>query len=223
MRVMILDTETTGIDPTTHRVIEIGAVVYDFKEVATVEERSELVQSHDNPAQHVNHVPVGLLHSARSRADVVAWVVEMASRHNVVAVMAHSAASDRQWLPELHHLPWVCTKDHVEWPHAKAGGRLCSLVADEGAAWSRWHRALSDCLAIAAVLDRCAERGVDLVDLVTRAMEPRKLYKAIVSYEDRDQAKAAGFWWDGQTKRWLREMSERQAAACPVEAVAVAK
>jgi len=35
---------------------------------------------------------------------------------------------------------------------------------------------------------------------------------ALVSYEDRQKAKDAGFRWDGEQRRWLRKMREYQVS-----------
>jgi len=36
------------------------------------------------------------------------------------------------------------------------------------------------------------------------------LYMAMVSYDDRQKAKDAGFRWDGEQRRWLRKMRDTQ-------------
>lgn len=215
MRVMILDTETTGLDPASASLIEVGVVIYDVAIGAVVEERSELVRASDNPAFDVNGIPVPLVVEARGRDVVVGWVVELAKRHDVACVVAHNAAFDRKWLPELHHLAWVCSKEDIVWPHARKGGRLCALVADEGAAWSRWHRALSDCLAISVVLDRLRDRGVNLVALFEAALQPRTAYKVFCTFEQKDQVKALGGAWNAEARRWEIKLTDDAARDFP--------
>jgi len=50
------------------------------------------------------------------------------------------------------------------------------------------HRALSDCFYISEVFKKCD----NLEELLLKATEPRFLYKALISYEDRSLAKNAG-------------------------------
>ncbi len=44
---------------------------------------------------------------------------------------------------------------------------------------------------------------------------PRKKVAALVSYDDREKAKAAGFAWDGPSKTWWREMPVDEIAGLP--------
>ena len=59
-------------------------------------------------------------------------------------------------------------------------------------------------------LAQVMEREPDLELLLTTALEPKRLYMAMVSYDDRQKAKDAGFRWDGEQRRWLRKMRDAQ-------------
>lgn len=74
------------------------------------------------------------------------------------------------------------------------------------------HRALTDCTYLVQVFQRCH----DLEALLQAALEPRRLVRARVSYDDRQLAKDAGFRWNEQVPRaWSRRLSEREIAALP--------
>ena len=48
--------------------------------------------------------------------------------------------------------------------------------------------------------------------MLLKASQPRYLYKAIVSYEERSLAKNAGFRWNNPIQgAWTRKMSENEA------------
>ena len=79
-------------------------------------------------------------------------------------------------------------------------------LAYEIPVWSA-HRALTDCVYLAEVFRRCD----DLETLILQGLEPRKLMRAQVSYEQRDLAKKAGFTWnDPVPGSWTRRLSERE-------------
>jgi DNA polymerase-3 subunit epsilon len=83
------------------------------------------------------------------------------------------------------------------------------------------HRALTDCIYLAQVFERC----VDLEQLISEGCEPRHLYRAQVSYDDRHLARDAGFRWNEPVHgAWSRRLSERQLEALdlPFKVVAVA-
>jgi DNA polymerase-3 subunit epsilon len=70
------------------------------------------------------------------------------------------------------------------------------------------HRALTDCIYLAQVFERCAELEL----LLEQGLEPRRLYRARVSYEERHRAREAGFRWnDPVSGAWTRRLSEREA------------
>ena len=68
------------------------------------------------------------------------------------------------------------------------------------------HRALTDCIYLAEVFKRCD----GLENLLIRALEPKVLFRAQISYEERHLAKNAGFRWNESVKgAWSRRMSRR--------------
>jgi DNA polymerase-3 subunit epsilon len=74
------------------------------------------------------------------------------------------------------------------------------------------HRALTDCIYLAQVFERCD----DLQGLLQNAQQPRFLYQALVSYDDRQLAKDAGFSWNNDgSKTWTRKLTEAEAGELP--------
>ena len=72
------------------------------------------------------------------------------------------------------------------------------------------HRALTDCIYLAEVFQRCD----DLEQRLVHGLEPRFLYKAQVSYDQRHLAREAGFRWnDPVPGAWSRRLSVREAKA----------
>jgi len=128
--------------------------------------------------------------------------------------VAHNAAFDRQWfgrglLPQATR-PWLCTLEDIRWP-AERNLRARPSVIDLALAygipvWSA-HRALTDCIYLAEVFQRCD----DLERLIARAQEPRRLVRAQVSYDQRHLARDAGFRWNDPVQgAWARRLSERE-------------
>jgi len=128
--------------------------------------------------------------------------------------VAHNASFDRRWfgcglLPELF-MPWLCTMEDIAWPKS-LGLRPRPSLRDLALAFAVpvWaaHRALTDCIYLAQVFERCD----DLESMLLEALEPRQLYRAQVSYSQRQLAKDAGFRWNEAVRgAWTRRLSERQ-------------
>ena len=83
--------------------------------------------------------------------------------------------------------------------------------------WSA-HRALTDCIYLSEVFQRCE----DLERLIAHALEPRRLVRAQVSYDQRHLARDAGFRWNDPVKgAWARRLSEREEQELPFSVVPV--
>jgi DNA polymerase-3 subunit epsilon len=60
------------------------------------------------------------------------------------------------------------------------------------------------------------ERCDDLDGLLQNAQQPRFMYQALVSYDDRQLAKDAGFSWNNDgSKTWTRKLTEVEAGELP--------
>ena len=222
-RLLILDTETTGLDPQRDRCIEIGAVLFDLPRRSVLSQVSLLLPCDQNPAQAVNGIEPALTQQPQPWQQGLQWFEALLASADLV--VAHNAAFDRQWfgiapLPPIHK-PWLCTMEDIRWP---ADRRLRSnpSVRDLALAYSVpvWaaHRALTDCIYLAQVFERCS----DLEQLVQQGLEPRRLYRARLSYEERHQAREAGFRWNEPVSgAWSRRLSEREAALLPFPVVPV--
>jgi DNA polymerase-3 subunit epsilon len=135
------------------------------------------------------------------------------------AVLAHNVAFDRQWfgigpLPAIEK-PWICSMADIQWPadrHLRPTPSVRDLALAYGVPVWAAHRALTDCIYLVQVLERC----VDLEELLAAAQEPRQLFRAKLSYAERHRAKEAGFRWnDPVAGAWSRRLSDREALALP--------
>ncbi|MFA9271558.1 MAG: hypothetical protein ACEQSX_12515 [Baekduiaceae bacterium] len=158
---LLLDVETGGLDPATDHLLEVGLVLWSVPHRSTIATASWLVRAPANKAEHVNGIRPALLAEGRERE----WVVGRAQAwaEHADAVAAHNAEFDRAWLPDLGK-PWICTCFDVEWPgRALAGGierererpgqSLVALCLAHGVGVASAHRAITDCLLIASLLE----------------------------------------------------------------------
>jgi DNA polymerase-3 subunit epsilon len=220
---LILDTETTGLDPSQGQCIEVGAILFDVAARAVLSQVSFLLPAPANPAEHVNGIAAAVTRRPQPwQAGLTCFSALVASAD---AVLAHNAGFDRQWfgiapLPAIT-LPWICSMDDIRWPadrHLRATPSVRDLALAYGVPVWAAHRALTDCTYLAQVLERCD----DLEDLLAAALEPRRLFRAQLSYAERHRAREAGFRWnDPVPGAWSRRLSEREARALsfPVQPV----
>jgi DNA polymerase-3 subunit epsilon len=217
--VLILDTETTGIDPAKDHVIEVGAILYSIEHATVLEAFSSLICAESNEAEAINRIPAAALRSsAQHKAYALKSLLLMADRSD--AFVAHRAEFDRSFLsplaPFFGERPWICSKYDIQWPkQTRPGSSLVPLALEHDLGVAYAHRALTDCDLIARLFTRSRELGSDLDVMLTRAMRPKAEFVALVSYDDRQLAKDAGFQWNGDTRLWTKRCFIDDASALP--------
>jgi DNA polymerase III subunit epsilon len=211
--ILIVDVETTGLEPETGKLVEVGAALFDVPSRSVLSQVSTLLPVKENPVEHINGIRA---ETARATPDVVlkqAKELVRALASHADAYVAHNAAFDSKWLPSLSDKPWICTMEDVRWPRASKGHpSVVSLALDYGVPVWAAHRALTDCTYLAQVM----EREPELERLLKAALEPRQYYVAVLPYDERQKCKDAGFQWDRQVpKAWSKKLSATEAEALP--------
>ena len=220
---LILDTETTGLSTLQGQCIEVGAILFHVPLRAVLTQVSFLMPCAGNAAEGINGIPAAVTRLVQPWQDALGCFRSMVGACE--ALVAHNVAFDRQWfglgpLPVLDR-PWICSMEDIHWP-AERQLRSTPSVRDLALAYGVpvWaaHRALTDCIYLAQVFERC----VDLEALLQAALEPRSLYRAELPYAERHRAREAGFRWNEAVPRaWSRRLSRREAEALafPVQLV----
>ena len=214
-RLLILDTETTGLDPGSDQVIEVGAILFDVPNRAVLSQISFLLPCRSNRAEAINGIAAVVTRLSQPWQQALAWFQALVAAADVV--LAHNAAFDRQWfghgpLPQIEK-PWLCSMEDLRWPperNLRANPSVRDLALAYGVPVWAAHRALTDCIYLAQVFERCE----NLEGLLAAGLEPRQLYRAQLPYEERHRARQAGFRWNDPVPRaWSRRLSAREAAA----------
>lgn len=215
-RILILDTETTGLDPTKDHVIEVACILYDVEHATAIESFSSLIEHDGNPCENINRIPPAALRFAPDPVSV--WLAVEMRAGEADAIVAHNAEFDRGFVsPKMRdHRPWICSKTDICWPkQTHEAPSLVSLALEHDLGVAVAHRAMADCDLLARLFTRARELGADLDAMLVRGLRPKVLLQALVSFDDNHKAKAAGFQWDAPTKRWLRRMVAEDATALP--------
>ena len=220
---LILDTETSGLDPAAHACLELGAILFDVASRSVLAQQSFLLPVDTNAAEAINRIPAAVTRLPQPWSEGLRWFQHLVEAADVL--VAHNAAFDRQWfgrgaLPPLER-PWLCSMEDIRWPadrQLRSRPSVRDLALAYGVPVWAAHRALTDCIYLAEVFARCD----DLETLLKRGLEPRRLVRARVSYEERHQAKEAGFRWNDPIKgAWTRRLSERECAELTFPVVVV--
>lgn len=207
---LIVDTETTGLDPDESEAIEVGAILYSITHQTPLASLSFLCTPvSENPCEQTNRIPAAATEALPTKLRTSSWDLFNDLADHADVIVAHNADFDKQWYWDIEK-PWLCTMEDFDWsPHDHVNGKsLVAIALSHGIGVSSAHRALTDCQLIAELLNR----HHDLQTLFRRAMRPKAIFRAVVSYDDNHLAKAAGFRWNPESKIWWRRMAIEDAA-----------
>ena len=209
--ILILDTETTGLDNVNDDCIEVGSILFNVKSRSVLAQQSFLLPVEKNNAEKINNIPASITRLPQPLFEAIKYFESLVHVSDVI--VAHNAEFDMKWfglkkLPQIEKR-WICSMDDINWPaerQLKPRPSVRDLALAYGVPVWNAHRALTDCIYLAEVFKRCS----DLEKLLIRALEPKVLIRAEISYEKRHLAKNAGFRWNDLIKgAWSRKMSRR--------------
>ena len=208
---LILDTETTGLDKEMDDCMEVGSILFNVKSRSVLAQQSFLLPVEINNAERINNIPAEITRLPQPLFEAIKYFESLVKCSDVI--IAHNAEFDKKWFG-FNKLPliekkWICSMDDITWPserQLKTRPSVRDLALAYGVPVWNAHRALTDCIYLAEVFKRCGE----LEKLLIRALEPKVLLRAEISYEKRHLAKDAGFRWNDAIKgAWSRKMSRR--------------
>lgn len=219
MKILGFDVETTGLNPDTDRVTEVGAVLFNCEEHAPVRITGYLVKS-DIPVSAEITKLTGITQSMIDEDGIASrGALEGVLRQAKSASFfcAHNADFDRGFLQawckreglEMPGIPWIDTRTDLP-SAAYARGKSTSLkylCADHGFLYPA-HRAVSDVLAMIQLTSM-----YDINEVIKRAQTPNISVRAVVSFSEKHLAKEVGFYWVPERKRWEMKLKETELAA----------
>ena len=212
--ILILDTETTGLDSENDDCLEVGSILFNVKTRSVLAQQSFLLPVEKNNAEKINNIPAEITRLPQPLFEAIKYFESLVEVSD--AIVAHNAEFDKKWfglnkLPQIEKY-WICSMDDITWPadrQLKTRPSVRDLALAYGVPVWNAHRALTDCIYLAEVFKRCSE----LEKLLIRALEPKVLFRAEITYEERHLAKNAGFRWNDPIKgAWSRKMSRREMA-----------
>ena len=230
-RILILDTETTGLDWRAENIIELAMLSVDVdlhtgQPVGVVEVYedfedpgrpipSEIVKltgitDHDVYGQKLNEVKINAM---VERADLI---------------VAHNAGFDRPFvenrLEVFEHKAWACSFAGINWKAQGLGSAKLEFLCSELGWFYDAHRAQVDCHALLRVLSSNLKTQPDdlptsgFLQLLKSAEQARTVVKAFGSpFESKDKLKARGYRWDAEAKVWFTAVKSADALEAEAE------
>ena len=216
---LYVDVETTGLDVARDRIIEVGAVLFEYGvgdgRIFAIRDSYSAFDDPGYPIPDAVTRMTGITNQmvAGKRIDEAALgaLVQWAT-----LLVAHNARFDRGFLerrlPVFATKPWACSREDVPWArHGCASSSLDYLLYRHCAEFHNAHRALDDCLAgVHALATPLANGALPFALLLESAQRPIVRIWAVGSvFEAKDALKARGYRWnggeDGRPRSWYLE------------------
>ena len=212
LKAAILDTETTGTNQATDRIIELGIVVVEYcpetGQVYRVLETFDELEYPDGPIPPESTLIHGITDEMVRGKKINDAAVE-ALMSDVSLVIAHNAFFDRGFveerLPIFKNKPWACSYAQISWKTEGIGSAGLEFIAYRFGFNYAGHRASIDCHALLEVLQ--SELPVSGVKVMKVLLEKARIPEFKVSalkapFETKDKLKERGYRWDAERKLW---------------------
>ena len=225
MEILILDTETTELNPETRKALEIGAILWSVglkTEIIQVSTVIKYEKPIPNPAEPINRIPPQLLQKKFPHLSAIALINQLAALATYVC--AHNGSFDFKVCQQIQGLEipankMVDTMD-INYPNSAfcSGKSLTALAVGHGIPVVDSHRALADCVVLSKLLSTVQNLPREL----KRAARPKVLVKSLEP-KPGTQSKAHGFLWNSIINfAWAKYMPEEDINLLPFKAVKVA-
>lgn len=212
--VAIIDTETTGLDPTTDRLVEIAI------ERLSVDARGQIIEIErprswrEDPGRSMP--PRLTLLTGLTDADLAGCAFDdesiLAQLGEADVIIAHNAAFDRPFVdvrfPSLQHQAWGCSLTQLDWLTLGFDGRALGHLLFQAGWYFKGHRAEQDVHALATLLGSAAGDGSTIMShLLERCDQPNFRVAAVgAPFNAKDLLKSRGYRWDPTHRYWWREI-----------------
>lgn len=217
--IAILDTETTGTNIATDKVIELGMVLVEvcpktgraYRVIRTFNELEDPGFPIPEESTRIHNITDEMVAGKRI-AD--ADVEEMLS--TVLLVVAHNARFDRpfveQRFPIFATKAWACSFAQIPWGDEGVGSAKLEFLAYRCGFHYTGHRASTDCHALLEVLQNPLPTSGTLAmqSLLENAREPEIKVSALGSpFETKDLLREKGYRWNAEKRVWARYVHKK--------------
>ncbi|MEJ2362583.1 MAG: 3'-5' exonuclease [Gammaproteobacteria bacterium] len=216
-----LDTETTGFDPATDKVIELAMVPFEYDDAGRI---YRVLPAYNGLADPGFPIPPVVTKVTGITDDLVKGQsldleAVKACLANAEIVIAHNASFDRpfceQLLADFENVAWGCSQRDINWNEEGFEGVKLEYLAYKFGFFYDGHRATVDCQAGIELLSRQLPGSGEFVLkrlLDTASINLVRLWAKGAPFDKKDSLKQRGYRWntgdDGQPKAWYTDIPQ---------------
>ena len=219
--IAICDVETTGLDMTRDRIIELAIMLVtvdaEGRIVGVMPPRSWLEDSGASLDPRITAI------TGITDADVAGRQIDerqaLAMLARASLVIAHNAKFDAGFierrLPAAAGKDWACSCSEIDWPLLGFDSRVQGYLLMQSGWFNTAHRAAADVWSLYWLLQQQHGEQTLLQRLLLASDQPTMRIDArYAPYRLKEDLKQRGYRWDGDSKVWWIEIAE---GACEAE------
>lgn len=220
---IFLDTETTGLDVESDKVIELAMVPFEFDSAGRIYRLLSEYNGFNDPDMPIPEIAKQITgitdEMVKGQSIDIAAVKKLLSEASIV--IAHNARFDRPFceilLDNFKDISWGCSIADINWQEEGLAGASLEFLAYKYGFFFEGHRATIDCQAGIEILSRSLPQSGELV--LNRLLEHARLntirlWAEGAPFDKKDDLKKRGYRWspgdDGKRKAWYTDLQEDQ-------------
>jgi DNA polymerase-3 subunit epsilon len=220
-RVVVLDTETTGLDQAKEAIIELALLRVDIDNATGLPVGPvQVYDGLEDPGKPIPKEAVAI--TGITDADVQGKRLDEVRVAELLAgadlIVAHNAGFDRPFvearLPQFAQFAWACSFADIDWKAQGRGSAKLEMLAQALGLFYDAHRAEMDCHALLAVLAASLPTGggTGMAQLLRAAQAPSfRLSATNAPFDSKDLLKARGYRWNADKRVWHTRLGDDAA------------
>lgn len=212
VRVLVFDTETTGLELATAELIEVGAILIEVdRDSGRIGRVLGTFGGLEQPAAPIppDSTAIHGITDEMVRGKKFDEPALQDLCQGVALYLAHNASFDKPFLtrrfPWLESTVWACTVQELPWlQEGYSGKKLDYLLADSGF-FHKAHRAVEDCNALVHLLSQPLKSSQQMPMAVLFESANESIYQIAAlkaPFDKKDFLKARGFRWNSEDRVW---------------------
>jgi len=202
---IVLDTETTGLDTSKDKIIELGFIAFEYDASSGLIYRIlHRYGAFEDPGQPLDDVIIQVTGITDEMVkdqhlddeEIIKWLEKSD------LIIAHNAAFDRQILerrlPATVNTNWACTFNDIPWKDEDISSLKLDYIAYKLGYFFDGHRAVNDAEATLHLLTKpLPETGkLAMAELLASARVQSRRYFAVgAPFDKKDELRARGYRW----------------------------